>query len=322
MSRQALLPSINDLLAFETAARHGSFTRAAAELNLTQSAVSRNVRVLEETLGIPLFERVRQRVVLTAAGAVYMQDAQRILSDLRDATHRAMAFGDLSTVMNVAVLPTFASRWLVPRLPVFMRRNPDVTINFSARLQPFNFGVEPFDAAIHYGKAAWPGAVMHHLMNETMVVVASPEYLEDHDIKSPADLKRATLLHLSTRPMAWADWFEIAGIDGAAGLKGPRYEQFSMLNEAAQAGLGIALLPSMFITDEIDIGDLVAPFDVTLTSENSYYWVVPEEKGGSGALQDLTQWLLLSANGGGYRPDATMSRRRPASFVQARPGVS
>jgi LysR family glycine cleavage system transcriptional activator len=303
MSRQALLPSINDLLAFETAARHGSFTRAAAELNLTQSAVSRNVRVLEETLGIPLFERVRQRVVLTAAGAVYMQDAQRILNDLRDATHRAMAFGDLTTVMNIAVLPTFASRWLMPRLPGFMKRNPDVTINFSARLQPFSFGLEPFDAAIHYGKPAWPGGVMHHLMDETMVVVASPEYLEDHKIKSPSDLKRATLLHLSTRPMAWSDWFESAGIDSAAGLKGPRYEQFSMLSQAAQAGMGIALLPSMFITDEIDVGDLVTPFDISLSSESCYYWVVPEEKGGSGALQDLTQWLLRSTAGSDRRPD-------------------
>lgn len=248
-----------------------------------------------------------------------MQDAQRILNDLRDATHRAMAFGDRLTVMNVAVLPTFASRWLVPRLPGFMKRHPDVTINFSARLQPFNFGEELFDAAIHYGKAAWPGAVMHHLMDETMVVAASPEYLEDHDIKSPADLERATLLHLSTRPMAWADWFELAGIGNAAGLKGPRYEQFSMLSQAAQAGLGIALLPSMFITDELDIGDLVTPFDIVLTSENSYYWVVPEEKSGSGALQSLTQWLLLNTAGSEYRSEPSIITR-PRS-VGAEAGV-
>ncbi|PZT98205.1 MAG: LysR family transcriptional regulator [Brevundimonas sp.] len=301
MSRQALLPSINDLLAFEAASRHGSFTRAAAELNLTQSAISRNIRVLEESLGTQLFERVRQKVVLTAAGSIYMQDARRILDDLRDATQRAMSFSELETVLNVAVLPTFTSRWLVPRLPSFMKSHPDVTVNFSARLQPFNFGAEPFDAAIHYGRAAWPGGVTHHLMSEVMVVVANPEYLEDHGITSPADLARGTLLHLSTRPMAWANWFEIAGLEMHSALSGPRYEQFSMLGQAAQAGLGVAILPSMFIVDELDSGDLVAPFDIELQSENAYYWVVPEDRGGSGPLHDLTEWVLNIASMPGNR---------------------
>lgn len=301
MSRQALLPSINDLLAFEAASRHGSFTRAAAELNLTQSAISRNIRVLEESLGTQLFERVRQRVVLTAAGSIYMQDARRILDDLRDATQRAMSFSERETLLNVAVLPTFASRWLVPRLPTFMKAHPDVTINFSTRLQPFNFSTEPFDAAIHYGRAAWPGAVTHHLMSEVMVVVASPEYLEDRDIRTSADLSRCTLLHLSTRPMAWTNWFEQAGLNIDAALAGPRYEQFSMLAQGAQAGLGVAILPSMFIVDEIDAGDLVAPFDVKLHSENAYYWVVPEDKGGSGPLHDMTEWVCQISNLPGNR---------------------
>lgn len=291
MSRQALLPSINDLLAFEAASRHGSFTRAAAELNLTQSAISRNIRVLEESLGTPLFERVRQRVVLTAAGSVYMQDARRILADLRDSTQRAMSFSERETMMNVAALPTFTSRWLVPRLPGFMKTHPDVTINFSTRIQPFNFADEPFDAAIHYGRAVWPGAVTHHLMSEAMVVVASPEYLEDYRIRSVGDLPRATLLHLSTRPMAWANWFKLAGMDTDPAASGPRYEQFSMLAQAALAGLGMAILPSMFIVDEMDSGDLVAPFDLELHSEDAYYWVVPEDKGSSGPLHDLTEWV-------------------------------
>lgn len=295
MSRQALLPSISDLLAFEAAARHASFTRAAAELNLTQSAISRNIRVLEEAMGVPLFKRVRKRVVLTAAGAVYMQDAQRILSDLRDATHRAMTFADLSTVLNIAVLPTFASRWLVPRLPGFIRKHPDVTINFSARLQPFNFSTEQFDAAIHYGKPAWPGAVTHHLVDENMVVVASRDYVEEHDLRHPEDLARATLLHLTTRPMAWADWLQVVGIEDAIGLRGPRYEQFSMLSQAAAAGLGVALLPELLIEEELALQRLIRPFSIDFVSPNSYYWIVPEEKGASGVLQHLTQWLVNSA---------------------------
>lgn len=295
MNRRALLPSVSDLLAFEASARHSSFTRAAAELNLTQSAVSRNIRVLEEVMGVPLFKRVRQRVVLTAAGAVYVQDVQRILNDLREATHRAMAFADRSSVLNIAVLPTFAARWLVPRLPQFMAAHPNVTVNFSARLQPFNFSLESFDAAIHYGPPAWPGAVMHHLMDEFMVVVGNPDYLKRQGISDPSHLVNAPLLHLTTRPMAWADWFDAIGLEAATGLKGPRYEQFSLLAQAAAAGLGVALLPRILIEDELASGRLVAPFDVTFKSPNAYYWVVPEEKGSSGVLQHLTQWLIQAS---------------------------
>lgn len=295
MNRRVLLPSIGDLVAFECAARHASFTRAAAELNLTQSAVSRAVRLLEERIGVTLFERVRQRVVLTAPGAIYVQDVRRILDELRGSTHRIMAFADAAASLNIAVLPTFATRWLVPRLPDFARLHPDITLNFATRLQPFAFTDEPFDAAIHYGAPTWAAAESYHLMDEVMVAVCSPGYRRLHKLSGPADLSRVTLLHQTTRPIAWADWFGAAGIDGAGVHRGPRYEQFSMLAQAAAAGLGAALLPKVLIEDELAAGRLEILFDPQLKSTSSYYWVVPEEKVATAPLKAFTRWITAKA---------------------------
>lgn len=295
MTRQILLPSIGDLVAFESAARHASFTRAAAELNLTQSAISRAVRLLEDRIGVTLFERIRQRVILTAAGTVYLQDVRRILDDLREATHRIMAFADSTAILNVAVLPTFATRWLVPRLPEFMRLYPDITLNFATRLQPFNFAAEPFDAAIHYGNPTWPSAESYHLMDEVMIAVCSPEYRRNQHLETPADLASATLLHQTTRPIAWASWFESLEVDAPGVHRGPRYEQFSMIAQAASAGLGAALLPRVLIEEELASSRLEVLFDHELTSPSAYYWVVPDEKVATAPVKAFTRWVTAKA---------------------------
>lgn len=295
MNRHILLPSIGDLTAFEAAARHASFTRAADELNLTQSAVSRAVRLLEERIGVVLFERVRQRVVLTAAGASYLKDVRRVLDTLREATHRVMAFADSSAALNVAVLPTFATRWLVPRLPDFMARHPDITLNFAARLQPFDFQAEGFDGALHYGAPIWPAARCHHLMDEVMVVVASPGYRLRHAIEAPGDLAGAVLLHQTTRPTAWDDWRLAAGIELEGVHRGPRYEQFAMIAQAAVAGLGAALLPRVLIEEELASGRLEVLFDHQLRNASAYYWVTPEDKAASPPVVAFTRWLIQRA---------------------------
>lgn len=296
MTRQFLLPSIGDLTAFEAAARHGSFTRAALELNLTQSAISRAVRMLEDRIGVALFERVRQRVILTAAGAAYLKEVQRILSELRQATHKVMAFTEATTTLHIAVLPTFATRWLVPRLPAFVDAHPDVTLNFSARLEPFDFDSEPFDAAIHYGTPTWASAKCHHLMNEVTVVVTSPEYRAARRLRQPQDLERATLLHQTTRPTAWADWCEVAEIALPDVNRGPRYEQFAMIAQAAAAGLGAAILPKVLIEEELSSGRLVALFEDQPLRLKAYYWVVPEERGAAPALTAFTNWIIAAAH--------------------------
>ncbi len=295
MTRQLLLPSIGDLVAFESAARHSSFTRAAAELNLTQSAVSRAVRLLEDRIGVTLFERIRQRVILTAAGAVYLQDVRRILAELREATHRIMAFADSTTILNIAVLPTFATRWLVPRLPDFVRQHPDVTLNFATRLQPFGFESEPFDAAIHYGGPTWPAAESYHLMDEVMIAVCSPEYRASKELLTPADLAKATLLHQTTRPLAWASWFDSVDVEFPGMHRGPRYEQFAMIAQAAAAGLGAALLPRVLIEEELANAKLEVLFDHELVSPSAYYWVVPDEKVATGTVRAFTRWVTAKA---------------------------
>lgn len=295
MTRYARLPSIGDLTAFEAAARHASFTRAAGELNLTQSAISRAVRMLEDRIGVTLFERVRQRVILTAAGSAYLTDVRRILADLREATQAAMTHAASATTLNVAVLPTFATRWLVPRLPGFMAAHADVTVNFSARLEPFDFADEPFDAAIHYGAPSWAAAQCHHLMDEVTVVVASPEYRAARRLAAPEDLQHATLLHQTTRPRGWADWCALTGVVLEGVNRGPRYEQFAMIAQAAAAGLGAALLPQVLIEEELAAGRLELLFDKGLRAPNAYYWVVPEHKAASPALRAFTQWITAEA---------------------------
>jgi LysR family glycine cleavage system transcriptional activator len=290
--RRGFLPSIGNLLAFEATARHGSVSRAAEELNLTQSAVSRQIQQLEDSLGVSLFRRSRQRVMLTDVGRMYAANIRSTLSELSNATHQAIALSGTRGVLNLAVLPTFGTRWLIPRIPEFFARHPDATVNFGVRLVPFDFAAEPFDAAIHFGEPHWPGAVCELLRNEEVVPVCSPAYRERESIRSPQDLTRATLLQQSTRPTAWAEWFADAGVEVGNPLRGPRFEQFAMVAQAAAAGLGAALIPSFLIADELAAGRLEVLFPRSLLSSGAYYLVYPEHKAETPLLQSFRDWII------------------------------
>ena len=298
MFRRGFLPPIGTLVAFECAARHGSFSRAAEELHLTQGAVSRQIRTLEETIGVALFERVRQRVVLSEAGRAYLADVRRSLGELGEATHRVMGFTGTRGVLDLAVLPTFGARWLVPRLPRFLGAHPEVTINLAARIEPFDFAGAPFDAAIHVGQPVWAGGVLTHLMDEEVVPVGEPGFAGRLDIVRPADLSRAPLLHQSTRPTAWADWFRAIGHATDAVWRGPRFDQFSMVSEAAAAGLGAALVPRFLIEEELARGRLVILFPEPLRTASAYYLVRPADEGRSALLAAFEEWLVGEARGG------------------------
>ena len=245
------LPSVDALVAFESAARHQSFTRAAAELNLTQGAISRQIRLLEDRLGSSLFQRVRQRVILTDAGRAYLLEVRRLLDGLESATLRLMTVGESTNVLNLAVLPAVATHWLVPRLPDFFSKHPKISINCAIRLSPFDFGTDPFDAALHYGSAIWAGAVVHHLMDEDIVPVCSPSFKTSRRIRRIEDFTRAPLLHLSTRPAAWANWLTIAKIPAANAFQGSIFENFAMISKAAVAGLGGGLFHTHFSLEEL-----------------------------------------------------------------------
>ncbi len=284
--------SFGALQAFEAAARHASFARASDELNLTQGAISRQIRGLEAALGVQLFQLVRQRVVLTEFGRRYLIDVRQTIDALEEATLRIMASGSGIKTLELATLPTFCSRWLIPRLPRFYAIHPGVLVNCTSRLLPIDFGVEPFDAVIHFGAPAWPGGVLTHLCVERLVAVCSPEFRSRHRIRTESDLVSAPLLQHLTRPSAWADWFARIGRHSSDSMRGARYDQISMLSQAAVAGLGAALLPQFLIEEELRTGRLSIVGQATLESSEGYYLVVPETKAGVPLIEDFRTWLL------------------------------
>ena len=290
------IPGTELLIAFETAARHQSFTRAAEELCLTQSAVCRQISTLEAFLGILLFNRIKKRVTLSEAGLLYAKQVREYLRKMEHDTLSLMAHRGAGGVLELAVIPTFATRWLIPRLADFHARHPAITLDLTTRAEPFMFTETPFDAAIHFGDPVWPGALTEYLFGEEMIPVCSAALLKGQTLLTPEELLELPLLHQSARPDAWREWFEAAGRANVNAMGGARYELFSMLVEAARAGLGVALVPRFFVLSEIDSGELVVPADYVLHNQRSYYLVYPENKLGSPSLQVFCQWLRDQAS--------------------------
>ncbi|QFT28928.1 Glycine cleavage system transcriptional activator [Labrenzia sp. THAF82] len=293
--RRAFVPTADTLIAFECAARHLSFTRAAEELHLTQGAISKQVRQLEDRLGVELFRRVRQRIVLTDAGRLYLHDIRGALEQMTAATRQVMSYAGSADVLNLAVLPTFGTRWLAPRLAGFARRYPDAGLNLSVRLQPFDFSEEPFDGAIHHGDPVWAGAIAEHLFDEEVIPVASRAFRDRHEIRSPMDLVRVPRLQLATRPFAWRQWFELAGVETDAAFQGARFEQFVMISEAAIHHAGAALIPRFFVEAELSSGRLVRLFDLSVQQQSAYYFVYPEGRTMRPVVSAFRQWLMEEA---------------------------
>ena len=289
------IPGTDLLVAFETAARHQSFTRAAEELSLTQSAVCRKISALEDYLGVQLFDRVKKRVTLSGAGQIYAKQVRESLKKIEHDTLSLMAHRSAGRVIELAVIPTFATRWLIPRLADFQLQHPDVTLDLTTRNEPFMFIDTPFDAAIHFGDPVWPGAITEYLFGEEMVPVCIPALLRGLSSIEPSELEKMPLLHQSSRPDAWRDWFEVAGLSNVNAMGGSRYEVFAMLVEAAKAGLGVALMPRFFVLSEIASGELVVPCPYVLHNRRSYYLVYPEDKMESESLQMFCGWLREQA---------------------------
>lgn len=294
------IPSIEALIAFEAAARHQSFTRSADELALTQSAVGRQIACLEDYVGVPLFNRIRKRLTLTDVGQLYASQVRAALEKIECDTLAAMAHRGAGGVLELAVIPTFATRWLIPRLPTFYAAHADITLNLSTRAEPFMFEGTSFDAAIHFGNPVWPGTVARHLFGEELTPVCSPALLAPQrpvrGVLPAAALTGFTLLHQSARPQAWRQWLAEAGLPELPCMRGQRYELFSMLVEAARAGLGVALVPRFLVRNELASGELLAPFSPLLRNEHGYYLVYPEAKQQSPLLQAFETWLLATAH--------------------------
>ncbi|HEX6959429.1 MAG TPA: LysR family transcriptional regulator [Ferrovibrio sp.] len=293
--QRRFLPPLSALTAFEAAARHGSFTAAARELNISQAAVSRRVQLLEEILKQRLFERIRQRVILTPGGAAYARELQDSLARIGMATVNTMAARTGQVSLNIATLPTFGTRWLIPRLPDFADRHPEITVNLPTRVENFDFTAEPLDAAIFFGDPIAPGAIVDRLIEEELVPVASRRLLTRHRIRKPEDLFKIPLLQQSTRPAAWADWFAALGIACPPVPLGPRYGQFAMILQAAVVGLGAAIVPRFLVERELQSRDLVIPFPHSIGSKQAYCLFYPEAKRNDPALRVFRDWLIAQA---------------------------
>jgi DNA-binding transcriptional LysR family regulator len=282
------LPSISALLAFEAVARLGSATKAAQELSLTQSAVSRQLKTLEEQLGVGLLVRQGRQLALTQAGRSYVVEVRDILNRLANASVSVRA-NPTGGHLNLAILPAFGMHWLAPRLADFARSHPEVTVNLSTRLEPFAIHDSPFDAAIHFGREDWPGVHYLPLMPETVVPVCAPEVLSA-PLEDAADMLRLTLLHLETRPRGWARWLAALGVEGAP-TEGMVFDQFATMAQAAIHGLGVALLPTFFAEPYLQSGQLRLASTQTTQSIGSYYLVWPDAREERAALRSFRNWL-------------------------------
>ena len=290
---------LQSLSCFEAAARHQSYTNAARELALTQGAVSRQVASLENFLGVQLFQRTRHGVALTPAGAVYAQQVALRLAGLERDTLDTMARQGGGGAVRLASVPTFATRWLLPRLRDLNRRHADLVVHIDARTRPFMFTEEEFDAALYAGTAEqiahWPGTRAVLLMHETVVPLASPALLAGRKRWGPREIADLPLLQQSTRPDAWRQWFEAMDVATLLAMRGPRYELSSMLATAASHGLGVALLPRMLVESELARGELQVVCDLPLSGERAYYLVTPDGAPEKPALELFRNWLVEQA---------------------------
>lgn len=284
-------PSLTDLQAFEVAARHSSFTRAAQELCVTQGAVSKQVKHLEAFLGVELFLRIRQGLVLTEAGQSYLKKIQAGLGQIEAATVELIAHQGKGGTLHLTCMPTFGARWLIPRLAAFMRVRPDIRVEFMPHRQGYDFSTPELDAAVRFGDGIWPGSGADYIVGREIMPVCSPRLLGD-GCNSAEELLRYPLLHHTSAQEGWRDWFEQAGCDTRRALEGARFDQYSLLSQAAAAGFGIALIPRCLIEDELRDGKLAVALQLPIRARQGYYLCYPEQKANLPILQAFRAWLM------------------------------
>ena len=295
MSRR--LPSLNGLKAFEAAARHLSFTRAAGELNVTQAAVSHQVKALEESLDVALFRRLNRALLLTDEGQALLPPVSEALDRMALAVD-GLARREETGSLTVSTLDSFAAGWLVRRLRRFRELYPDIDVRITTANHLVDFTRGDVDIAVRYGRGQWPGLDSVRLMTEEVFPVCSPELLGDGPpLDKPQDLRHHTLLHEEMRE-DWRMWMLAAGVDDVNPTRGPWFTQANLVMQAAMAGEGVALGRSVLVADELAAGRLVKPFDVSLPAEYAYYVVSPEAAAGRPKVRAFRDWLLAEAAAG------------------------
>ncbi|MFD1006685.1 LysR substrate-binding domain-containing protein [Oceanisphaera ostreae] len=290
------LPSIAAMQCFEAAARHLSFTRAADELSLSQSAVSKQVAQLEAFLNRKLFRRVRRSLCLTPEGTIYIGEVRKILVQLEMSSQYIMSYNNHLDVLKIATLPTFGTRWLAPKLTTFLDRHPHISLNCCEKVETFDLDKEDIEIAFFYGHGSWPGLECHRLFDEEVIPVCSPTLRSCQTIDSPMELTNYRLLHLSTRPRGWHDWFASQSLSTEHCYQGNLFETFHMLIQATMAGAGIALLPRFLIENELARGQLFIPWTHSLFSASGYYLAYPERLGEVEKVRLFADYILSLNN--------------------------
>lgn len=289
------LPPLNPLRAFEVAARHLSFTKAADEMFVTPSAVGHQVKTLEEHLGMALFIREAKTLTLTAAGRAYLPSVQEAFRVLIDATRQLST--ELAQVLRVDIPPTFAAKWLIPRLDRFVKAHPEIDIQVSTNSSPPDFARDIYDVAIRFGSGYYPGLHSEMCLAVNVFPVCSPDLLHgEHPLREPADLKHHTLLHdASTYSNGsnphWSAWLKLAGALDVDPTRGLSFTPSHLVINAAIDGLGVALAKDSWVEQDLLAGRLVRPFEVSLPVESAYYMVFPMHRAGDVRIATFVDWV-------------------------------
>ncbi|MET0220881.1 MAG: transcriptional regulator GcvA [Tardiphaga sp.] len=289
------LPSLNGLRAFEAAARHLSFTQAAVELNVTQTAISHQIRRLEDELGTRLFVRQNRALALTPQGRDYLPGIRAAFNDLRSATDRLKRKDD-AHVLTISTLASLAAKWLLPRLSAFQQAHPDIDVRITTSTELVDFKRGDVDAAIRYGRGRWPGLRADWLTADHLFPVCSPALLEGRRaLHRPEDLAGHTLLHSTGYDDDWRLWLTAAGLPGDV-LKQPglTFDLIFMTLQAAIDGLGVAIGRSTFVEGDLASGRLVTPFDIRLPADAGFYLVAPQASSDVRKLRVFRDWMLAT----------------------------
>jgi LysR family glycine cleavage system transcriptional activator len=287
------LPPLNALRAFEAAARHLSFTRAAMELNVTQAAISHQIRTLEEHFGLPLFRRLNRALLLTEEGQTLFPAVRDALDGLAEGSARLRARESAGT-LTVSTLPSFAVKWLVPRMSHFQDRHPGIDLRISAKEYLVDFARDGIDVAIRFGAGSWPGVHAEWLADEALTPVCSPALLPG--LQHPGDLAHATLLHEDMLPLrgfpTWETWLAAVGVEGVDPLRGPRFSHTHLMLQAAMDGRGVAMGLMLITADDLAAGRLVEPFTFRLASGFGYYLIYPPATAERPKTRAFSEWVM------------------------------
>lgn len=285
------LPSLSALLAFDAAGRHGSFTKAAEDLSLTQSGISRQIGNLETFLGLRLFERIGSRIVLTRAGDAYLKEISPLLDQIERASIDTVRGRKLDDRLLVCAHPTLASRWLAPRLQCFIAANPDVMIEITTATQDLDFDDTGIDIAILRGRGSWRGAISFELFAEEIAVVASPRLIAPGSAPDRLDFDSVPTLQNASRPDLWLTWLRQSRLPHSGAIQGPRLPHSEVLIAAAIAGLGLAAIPLPYVERELASGELWMPFGPAVPTGDGYWLAYPERRSDNAAAMSFKAWL-------------------------------